>query len=503
MNTKYSWPIIVLILLPSLLFSQDGTLDTSFGDNGIVVTNFNVESDFGYTVAEQDNGRLVVVGASTHSVQGTEPLVLRFLSNGDIDNSFGTNGMVFTDYGDGYNRYEGVAFQSDGKIIAHGIIGNSPNRNFIAVRYLASGDLDSAFATNGILTISQQDWVVSEMLVLNDDSLLLAGLTNNDTSITFAHYMSDGTLDLNYGDSGYATSANPDGFFSLKQLKNLDNNTFMVLGTRDLENFTQTLLIKFLSTGYLETGFGDNGFAVHNYEMVSSDDFMSAGFDITSNGKIVIGGSFGTCEGNSIPIFQPFLSRYSATGMLDPSFGNNGIVLLSAGNYIIKKIFNQQNGRLLVQGVLPDCFEGSVYKLHRYFSDGFPDSSFDDSNILEFYDFDTIIQEDGKILGVGATWWYNGSEDVFLARYNNDVLGVDDFSSYGFKVFPNPSEGIFNLSHTLTDFETIPYQVSDISRKIIQNGTLEGAHTQINLSMAQSGMYFLKALNHTIRLIKN
>ncbi|PKA82990.1 putative delta-60 repeat protein/predicted secreted protein (Por secretion system target) [Ulvibacter sp. MAR_2010_11] len=500
---KFTVLLILLGVIPFLGFSQDGTLDTTYGDNGIVVTNFNAESDLGYAVVEQDDGKLVVVGASAHPVSEIEPLVIRFLSNGDIDTTFGVDGMVFTDYGDGYNRYSGVALQNDGKIIASGIVGISPNRNFIVVRYLASGDLDTTFATNGVLSINYQDWVVNEMLILDDDAILLVGLTNSDTSITFARYHPDGTLDLSFGDNGYAISNNPDGFFYLREVKVLDNNELMVLGSRDLEDFTQTILLKFLATGYLDTNFGNNGFAIQNFEMVSDDDYMSAGFDITADGKIVIGGSIGACEAGSNPTFQAFLSRFSNNGIQDTTFGNNGTVWLSAVNYTIKKIFHQENGRLLVQGVFPDCFEGSVYKLHRYFSDGFLDTSFDDSNILEFYDLDTIIQEDGKILGVGATWWYTGFEDIFLVRYNNNVLDVNEFSFEGFKVHPNPSEGIFNLMYTLTEVDTIPFQVSDISGKIIQHGTLEGQQTLIDISTAQSGMYFLKASNFITRLIKN
>lgn len=495
--------LMLFTFISSLGFSQDGTLDTSFGDNGIVTTDFNEYADFGYSIAQQGDGKLVVVGASAQASPGWLPFVLRFLENGDLDTSFGVDGKVFADYGENLNRYTGVYLQSNGKIIVRGVIGPSSDRDLIIVRYLPTGEQDTTFATNGILTISNQDWIISDMIVLDDDSMLLTGLTDNDTTITFAHYMPDGTLDLSYGINGYATSANPNGFFNLKELKILENNEPIIFGTRDLGNSTQTLLIKFLSDGYLDTAFGNIGSAIKSFDPFTNNDYIRAGFDITDEGKIVIGGGYGDCLDISDPLYQSFLLRYLSTGEPDPAFGNNGVALLSTGSFLIYDVFHQANGRLLVQGIVPECFEGSFYKLRRYYSDGYLDTSFDDSNILEFYDFDTIIQENGKIVGVGSTWWYNGFENVVLVRYNNNVLDVNAFSSYNFRLFPNPSEGIFNLTHTLTEFENIPYQVSDISGKIIQEGIVKDELTTINLSHVQSGMYFLKALYYTTRLIKN
>jgi hypothetical protein len=68
-------------------------------------------------------------------------------------------------------------------------------------------------------------------------------------------------------------------------------------------------------------------------------------------------------------------------------------------------------------------------------------------------------------------------------------------------IYPNPSNGVFTIEHKF--FEPMAYQITDITGKKIALGELNDTQTQIDLSSAQSGVYFLKISNGIFRLLKN
>jgi len=160
----------------------------------------------------------------------------------------------------------------------------------------------------------------------------------------------------------------------------------------------------------------------------------------------------------------------------------------------------QDNQRLLVSGSIPDCFEASWAISKRYFSGGTVDSSFS-SFPLEMFNAETILQADGKIVTLGYSYWFNGPEDIMLARFNNNPLSVPEFETNKLIIYPNPSNGIFTLEREFSEMDN--YQITDITGKIIANGELNDTQSQIDLSAAQTGVYFLKTANSVFRLLKN
>jgi uncharacterized delta-60 repeat protein len=86
------------ILLPFSAFSQlPGTLDSTFGIGGKVLTSINPGQDKAYSIALRPSGKILVAGYTTNSVTGKDFAVLRYNNNGTLDSSFGFNGIVTTD----------------------------------------------------------------------------------------------------------------------------------------------------------------------------------------------------------------------------------------------------------------------------------------------------------------------------------------------------------------------------------------------------------------------
>ena len=134
-------------------FNADGTPDTAFGNNGLVTTDFAGGDDVPSALAIQpNNGKIVLAGDSTQS--GSDLLgLVRYNLDGSLDTSFGTGGLVTTNFGDGHDRAGGVQVQFDGKIVVSGstFIDGSGNTgsvdHFALARYNSDGTLDTSFGT--------------------------------------------------------------------------------------------------------------------------------------------------------------------------------------------------------------------------------------------------------------------------------------------------------------------------------------------------------------------
>lgn len=475
-------------------FGQDGSLDNSFGDGGIVVKDINNSIDLVLNVVEQSDQKLVVSGITSPDSNNFYPYLVRFMPDGLVDTAFGTDGILISSNGTGFYDYKYLFIDNQQHIIAAGPKGQSSI--FVIAKYLDNGDLDNTFGNSGILTISNGNY--SGMSLLNDGSILLLKFSGSN-EITINHYLNNGVLDRNFGINGAATSSFSGDGFAGKEIKIDGEDNIYFLGTRDNAANTDIILMKFQPSGYLNTNFGNNGMTTKNIDALNPMNFSTASLGFTNDNKIVIAGSCGACVDLFDPVLQPYFIRYLNDGLPDSSFGNNGTVLLTISGFSISQLMIQENERMLVSGNVLDCFEGSFYRISRYFSGGTEDNSFLGGG-LEFEYYKSILQNDGKIVSLGNTYWFNGMEDIVLLRHNNNPLSVPDFQNQNTIIYPNPSNGIFTIEREFS--ESKKYQITDLTGKIIANGALDDKQTQIDLSSAQSGVYFLKTSNGMYRLLK-
>jgi uncharacterized delta-60 repeat protein len=150
-----------LLLLPlnvGAVGSED--LDTSFGGDGTVLTDFGSGGfDYGSALAIQSNGKIVVAGSS--EVSGTSAFALaRYLPNGTLDASFGGDGTVRTDFGSGsYDFADALSIQPrDGRLVVAGSYSASDFTAFALARYHAitcNGEAESSTAWQSMAFASQ------------------------------------------------------------------------------------------------------------------------------------------------------------------------------------------------------------------------------------------------------------------------------------------------------------------------------------------------------------
>src|SRR5437667_8663164 len=194
-------------------YNPDGTLDKTFGVGGKVQTDFPGLAAVASSVVIQPDGKIVVAGGAFPLFTFLGDFkVVRYNSNGSLDTSFGEGGIVTTIFPEGSYASD-VALQADGKIIAAGTVfvdfnpGESSNTDFALARYNPDGSLDTTFGDGGTVTtdfLGNEDDAFS-VLIQPDGKIVAVGSANNPaTYYDFAavRYLSDGTIDTTFGVAG-------------------------------------------------------------------------------------------------------------------------------------------------------------------------------------------------------------------------------------------------------------------------------------------------------------
>jgi len=117
-------------------FNTDGTLDSSFGGDGKVTTSFSDRWEYASDVRIQSDGRIVAVGEAGSGRSNSRFALARYSSDGSLDTSFGGDGRVTTDFTNGFDSAVGVEIQTDDKIVAAGGANfGVPDTKFALARY--------------------------------------------------------------------------------------------------------------------------------------------------------------------------------------------------------------------------------------------------------------------------------------------------------------------------------------------------------------------------------
>ncbi len=191
-------------------YNPNGSLDTTFGNGGLVSTDFVGKEDDAFSVLIQPDGKIIAVGSANDPVRNYDFAAVRYLTNGTIDTTFGQSGKVQTDFGDqNFDRAHSAVLQPDGKIVAAGfaISQGGGVENFAVARYRPNGTLDRSFARSGMTEISFGSCCQSanQVLLQSDGKIIVVGYPDSestDSDFTLARLNTNGSLDLSFGIGG-------------------------------------------------------------------------------------------------------------------------------------------------------------------------------------------------------------------------------------------------------------------------------------------------------------
>jgi uncharacterized delta-60 repeat protein len=414
-----------------------GDLDQTFGRHGKVTTDFNGTTDIAYAVALQPDGKIVVVGTTyaNNDYSNEDFAVTRYNENGTLDTSFGANGRVTTNFPNLAAVASAVAIQSDGKIVVAG--GAFPLFTFLGdyaiVRYNANGSLDTSFGRGGIVrTRFSAGGSYAYAVALQADGKIIAGGTvfvdfstddSSNTDFAMVRYRPNGTLDPTFGNGG-GVITDFDGFNDDVQalLIQTDGKIVAVGDAKNPAHYYDFALARYLPGGALDTTFGAAGKVRTDFGASNLDIAYSAA--LQSNGKIVAAGLATFNNG----IEQDFaIARYNQNGTLDTNFSLDGRVTIDFGSYLqtAYSVLIQTDGKIVTVGYPNTESSDSDFLLARCNRNGSLDSTFGVGGKVRtsFGDLNdgangAVLQPDGKIIAVGfhPTTTRVGV-DFIIARY--------------------------------------------------------------------------------------
>ncbi len=185
--------------------NSNGTLDNAFGNGGIAQIDLGSNQDKCFGNYIQADGKILLGGIVDNG--GLDFALVRLNTDGSIDNNFGNSGKQITDFKGNDDWGFTIAMQSTGKILLVGYCKNANNNDFAIARYDTSGNIDTQFGNAGkqITPIGLGDDYGRGIWIQNDDKILFAGRYidgNGKLSVGLLRYTANGSLDNNFGING-------------------------------------------------------------------------------------------------------------------------------------------------------------------------------------------------------------------------------------------------------------------------------------------------------------
>jgi uncharacterized delta-60 repeat protein len=228
-------------------YAANGILDSSFGSGGLVATALSASAS---AVVLQSDGKIVTLGNSGGNAGG-QFVVARFDSGGALDSMFGTGGSVTTDCGSAAYAHA-LVLQPDGALVAGGVRGDGM---ICLVRYRSNGSLDSSFGTGGIVT--GPNGAALGLALQSDGKLLAAGNAGNDLTVT--RFTANGSVDGGFGSGGLAhANFTPLSSGVAQAVVVQPNGRIVAAGGA---GGTDLAVVRFLANGVLDSSFGTGGVA--------------------------------------------------------------------------------------------------------------------------------------------------------------------------------------------------------------------------------------------------
>jgi uncharacterized delta-60 repeat protein len=344
--------------------------------------------------------------------------------SGDLDPSFGVNGLSVADFFGAADALHGLAMAPDGTLVAAGFAFRPGHDDFAVARYSADGQPIASVTIDfhpGELINDE----ASHVAVLPDGRILVAGVTASSPSIAgfdvaLVRLLPTMALDPSFGTGGGVITPF-DGFGFVTGLALQPDGGIVLSGAFGV--------LRYLADGSLDATFAAGG----RMSPVFSDRESPQAIAVQPDGRIVVVGSTFDTGANELS-----MARFLPDGTLDASFGAGGTVFLRDYSAVPRAIALQPDGRIVVAGLVagPDRAD---FALWRFESGGALDPSFggDGRVFTDFGEFDqafdVALHGDGRIVAAGYTQEFGKPEttDFAVARFEPDGSLDSSFGAGG------------------------------------------------------------------------
>ena len=384
------WLTLTLALLAVLaladldLLAAPGDVDLTFNP-GLRV------NDYVYAVAAQADGKVIIGGLFT----SPRTLISRLNTNGTVDTNFfvgtGANGIIYS-----------MAVQTDGKIVLGGAFTkiNGVDRNRIA-RLNTDGTLDLGFDPG-----TGVDGRIRSVALQSNGKVLIGGdffEVNQILRVRIARLNSNGSVDETFDPGNgadeevFSVVPQPDG-------KILVGGYFL-----NIHDTARNFIARLNSNGTVDDGFDPGGGADLDVDCIA----------LQADGKVVIGGGFGSVNGYS----RGRVARLNTDGSVDEEF-DPGL----GADFHVSAIRVQTDGKIIVGGNFGSFNGIPRSNIVRLNTNGGVDGSFDPGNGADGGVYSVALQGNNLFLG-GAFRLINGATRNYIARLKGNGSVDESFNS--------------------------------------------------------------------------
>lgn len=519
-------------------FNANGTVDSSFGVNGKVITIYGGSIQ---SIIVCPDGKILAGG-----FLGTV-MIAKYLSNGTLDSSFGTNGLLQPQFaGIRYSYCYSLKLQDDGKIV---MAGNVNGVSALVARFLPNGQFDVSFAQQGYAIIPTA-YIAFDVAIQTDGKILIAGQGLGANNFLLARFLTDGTTDTQFGNNGTVLtdlSSMSEYIFSIA----LQSDGKIVAAGRydynsQYSNFFKTAVVRYNTDGSLDNSFGINAIASLQFDSASADPKKVM---LQPDGKIMVAGDYT----DIYHFHKPMLAKFNSNGVLDNTFGNNGAVITTQfgdsvscrtaalqpdgkiilGGYQIVKLdttvlyytdsfvvvryesngtshilpvtylnfsATKQQQNVLISWQTANEINNNYFSLERSTGTIFNEIAQISSNMKHSYSYTDVTPSQGinyyRLKQVDKDGKFSYSQIVNVVFDNNNM----------FVVYPNPAVNVLNIKgmNAAKDYHLIIHDAK--GNAIAETNVHNNSAYAWNIENISSGFYYLEIISDnrtsTIRFVK-
>jgi uncharacterized delta-60 repeat protein len=404
---------LLLAVWANPAWAAAGDPDPSFGGgDGLVLTPIHrLWVMGGGTVDDRDRTYAVGCVIRPHS---SDPFVARYTPPGDLDASFGGDGLKTYDLIDRNDCAFGVAIDSRGRPV---VVGSLANRSIFVLRIGEHGARDAAFGTDGVVTTRLGLDADGRAIAFQaDGKLLVAG--GSDDGLMVMRYLDDGSLDPSFSGNGMARAEI--GFATPNAIAVSDTGAIGVVGGRQAfpGDDVQMVVARLTPAGVFDPRFSQDGVIAAD---PSPFEDRLGGVRFTSTGKMIVGGLIVPSLGAA----DAYLARYGRDGAPDPTFDGDGVQTVDLGGGEGISFLAAQGSRTVAVGFAGTNvdFDLAIWRVRR---DGSLDPGFGGGDGTVTFDngaselSNTVTVRSGLATIVGSSVTTVGSRSVttaLIARY--------------------------------------------------------------------------------------